>query len=185
MMRLSGLLKPIELRGGLALLLALFLLFWPTACSQERKPLQLGNPAPDFSAVDQHGETFTMSEMNGRPVVLRFWSVDCKYCRADTPVFNDYYQRYRDQGLMIVYISRSQDREMVSRFIEELGIEFPVLFDSNDRIAEKYQVKVDPQAIFFDPQHRLVAAMLGGVGAPELQRQLGPYLQLQQTGNEI
>ncbi|MFH7326130.1 peroxiredoxin family protein [Desulfurivibrio sp. C05AmB] len=156
---------------GIALLLLLV-----GACGQERK-LQLGDPAPDFSAVDQHGNRISMAELAGRPVVLRFWSVDCKYCRADTPVFNDYYRRYQDQGLMIIYVSRNEDQAMVQRFIADLEIEFPVIIDRDGLIAEKYRVKLDPQAIFIDPQNRLTAAVLGGVGEAELERLIGGYLQ--------
>ncbi|MFH7319024.1 peroxiredoxin family protein [Desulfurivibrio sp. D14AmB] len=167
--------------GGVAMavaglgLIALSLLLL-AACG-ERQRLQLGDPAPDFSSLDQHGEPFTLADYQGRPVVLRFWSVDCKFCRADTPIFNRYYRQYREQGLVIIYISRNDDQEMVRRFIKDLEIEFPVIIDRGDRIAQQYRVKLDPLAVVIDPQHRLAAAVLGGVGEEELQRLLGGYLR--------
>ncbi|MDZ7640918.1 MAG: TlpA disulfide reductase family protein [Desulfurivibrio sp.] len=153
----------------------LALLCLPAACGEQQQ-LQLGDPAPDFQAVDQHGQPFKLSEQAGGPVVLRFWSVDCPYCRADTPVFNEYFRRYRDDGLMIVYVSRTDDEAMVADFIESLDIEFPVVMDPEDRIAELYRVKMDPMAVFIDPRQKLTNAVLGGVGEEELERLLGPYL---------
>ena len=161
---------------GLSLATVLLLLLLLAACGEQRQ-LQLGDQAPDFAAVDQHGKRFNLSDYDGQPVVLRFWSVDCKYCRADTPVFNRYFRQYREQGLQIIYISRNENQEMVQRFIEELEIEFPVIIDHGGRIAEQYRVKLDPMAVFIDPQHRLTAAVLGGVGEEELQRLIGGYLQ--------
>lgn len=160
----------------LAVLLVLLLLA-VAACGKEERRLQLGDPAPDFSASDQHGNIVRLADLAGGPVVLRFWSVDCKFCRADTPVFNDYYRRYQDQGLTVIYISLNEDREMVRRFIADLEIEFPVLIDHGGRIAEQYRIKLDPQAIFIDPEHRLAAAVLGGVGEEEMARLLGGYLE--------
>lgn len=139
--------------------------------------MQLGDRAPDFTAVDQHGNEISLSEYVGGPVVIRFWSVDCKFCRADTPVFNEYYRKYREQGLMIIYISRQNDPVMVKRFIDDLKIEFPVVIDVDGEIARQYRVKLDPQAIFIDPQHKLTAAVLGGVGEAEMKRLLGGYLK--------
>ncbi|MDF1615533.1 peroxiredoxin family protein [Desulfurivibrio dismutans] len=165
--------------GGRRLLLLLVvgsLLFW-TACGKSERRLQLGDPAPDFTATDQYGNTIRLADLAGGPVVLRFWSVDCKYCRADTPIFNDYYRRYQDQGLTVIYISLNEDQEMVRRFIADLEIEFPVIIDQGGRIAEKYRIKLDPQAVFIDPDHKLATAVLGGVGEEEMARLLGGYLQ--------
>lgn len=159
----------------LALLLVLSLLL-VAACGDDERRLQLGDRAPDFTATDQYGDTIRMADLEGGPVVLRFWSVDCKYCRADTPIFNDYYRQYKDQGLMIIYVSLNEDEEMVRRFIADLEIEFPVVIDYDGQIAEKYRIKLDPQAVFIDPEHRLEAAFLGGVGEAEMSRLLGDYL---------
>ncbi|WP_218915043.1 peroxiredoxin family protein [Desulfurivibrio alkaliphilus] len=157
------------------LLLGFLLLL--AACGKSERRLQLGDPAPDFTATDQHGNTIRLAELAGGPVVLRFWSVDCKYCRADTPIFNDYYRRYKDQGLMVIYISLNEDQEMVRRFIADLEIEFPVIIDHGGRIAEQYRVRLDPQAVFINPEHKLATAVLGGVGEEEMARLLGGYLQ--------
>ena len=162
-------------KPGLAAALLVAVLGLAAACGEKPRQLQLGDPAPDFTAVDQHGNPFRLADHAGGPVVLRFWSVDCKYCRADTPVFNDYYDRYREQGLLVVYISRSPDREMVQRFIADLEIEFPVLMDPDDRIAELYRVKLDPMAVFISPEHKLTNAVLGGVGEEQMQRLVGGY----------
>jgi hypothetical protein len=60
---------------------------------------------------------------------------------------------------------------------EELQIRFPVIFDPEGKIAEQYNVKVQPLALVLSPEHKLLAALLGGVGEAELDELLARYLQ--------
>jgi peroxiredoxin len=161
------------------------LFFWALAlgvflagCSadKETKRIKVGDAAPDFSATDLAGETFSLAAYRGRPVVIRFWSTDCKYCRADTPIFNTYFDKYRERGLQVVYISRNPDEKTVRDFVADLGIRFPVVIDAKGELAALYHVKIDPQTIVIDPQQKIVAAILGGVSEAELQKLLGTYL---------
>ncbi len=156
-------------------LLALALLL--AACAGEKvQKLQKGDLAPDFTTHDFDGRPLALAELKGSPVILRFWSVDCRYCRADTPIFNQYFLRYREQGLRVIYINTMSPEQEVRSFVRELDIRFPVVLDRDGAIAASYQVKVVPQTIVISPEHRIVAALLGGVGEEELKTLLAPYL---------
>lgn len=148
------------------------------ACGQgpERGPLVVGDMAPDFTVVDMNGAKISLRDRAGHPVILRFWSTDCQYCRADTPVFNDYFNRYKEQGLQVVYLNTGATAAEVAQFVRELAIPFPVVMDEGGRVAGLYRVKVVPQTIIIDPQQKIVAAMLGGVGRAELEELIGKYL---------
>ena len=56
--------------------------------------LKMGDPAPEFLVEDLKGKSHRLSDFKGRPVVIRFFVTDCKFCKADTPIFNDYYNKY-------------------------------------------------------------------------------------------
>lgn len=159
-------------------LMVSILLFTLSACGQEKvKKLEVGDSAPVFSLPDLDGNVFDLSKMKGSPVLLRFFLTDCKYCRADTPVFNDFYTQYQQQGLKVVYIdSLGIDPKIVKAFAKELGILFPVAQDREGEITSKYMVRALPQTIVLDPDHKIIAAILGGVSEPELTQLLSPYL---------
>lgn len=146
-------------------------------CSSDNSAttIKIGDHAPDFTATDLTGNIFTLSAAKGKPVVLRFWSTDCKYCRADTPIFNNYFNRYREHGLIVVYINRGADEAMVRGFVDDLDIPFPVIIDSDGAIARKYNIRLDPQTIVITPEQKIIAAILGGVGEEEFQALLGGY----------
>ena len=163
----------------ISILLAALAIVLLGACGQgpERGPLVVGDMAPDFTVIDMRGDRFRLRDRAGHPVILRFWSTDCQYCRADTPVFNDYFNKYKGQGLQVVYLNTGASAAEVTQFVRELAIPFPVVMDEGGRVAGQYRVKVVPQTIIIDPQQRIVAAMLGGVGRAELEELINKYLE--------
>ncbi len=165
-------------RAGIfvALLLAGFLLI--AGCSgQQDRALKIGDPAPDFTATDIQGRRIALADWQGKPVVIRFFYPECKYCKADTRVFNEYYQQYHGQGLEIVYINTRPGTAAMDEFVAELGIQFPVIEDTDGRLAASYLVKVVPQAVILAPDHRISAAVMGGVSGEELKELLGKYFR--------
>ena len=159
-------------------ILPMVLLCLLLACSrQESRSVKVGSLAPDFTVKDLDGKVFSLSDSKGAPVVLRFFLTDCKFCRADTPVFNDYYKKFHSQGLRVIYIDTlGLDDQALQSFKEDLKIPFPVARDTGGTVAAAYMVKALPQTVVLDPQHKIIAAILGGVSEPELQRLLSPYL---------
>lgn len=142
----------------------------------ERSKLKIGDPAPDFSVMDIDGKPVSLAAYQGYPVVMRFWSTDCKYCRADTPIFNHYFNKYKDQGLRVIYINKDADEATVRSFVEDLEIIFPVVRDTDGSLAASYNIRIEPQTIVLSPEHTIIAAILGGVSETELQALLGVYL---------
>jgi peroxiredoxin len=160
----------------LVLLQVLFYLL--SGCSGDSSNrLKIGDKAPDFAIVDLEGNKISSDQWRGSPVILRFWDTECKYCRADSPIINSYFNSYRQRGLKVLYVATANETaERVSAFIEDLEIGFPVALDSDGRMAEKYQVSLVPQTVFISPDQKIITAILGGVGAAELNELLGPYL---------
>ncbi len=169
-------------KKSVCLVLALVLVCLLASCSREenKTALKVGDKAPDFTVTDLDGKVFSLSEYRGSPVVLRFFLTDCKFCRADTPVFNEYYARFHSKGLRVIYIDTLgiNDQELDS-FRQELEIVFPVAPDKGGKVAAAYSVKALPQTVVLDPQHKIIAAILGGVSEPELKHLLSPYLSFE------
>ena len=167
------------------LLLAALLLALASACSpggKAAKKLRIGDQAPDFATVDLAGQPVSLAGYRGQPVILRFWSTECRYCRADTPIFNAYFNKYREAGLRVVYINRDADEATVRRFVEDLDIPFPVVLDRGGLISERYDIRIEPQTIFISPEQKIISAVLGGVSEEEMRVLLGKYLELDPEG---
>jgi peroxiredoxin len=164
-----GRLWPVVLLVGLLLL---------QACGDGRRgPLKLGDQAPSFTATDLDGNPFNLADYQGRPVIIRFFLTDCPFCKADTPIFLEYYLQNRERGLVMVYInSRDATPEATIRFNEEQHLVFPVIFDQGGEIAKRYQIKMMPQTLILNPQHQIIGAFLGGVSRAEMAEFADPFL---------
>ena len=149
------------------------------SCSGDnKKAIRVGSTLSSFTGTDLEGNTFSLASRKDRPVIMRFFLINCPYCKADTPVFNKFFEEYGAKGLSIVYINNNgTNSSEVKSFVEELNVRFPVIYDPDGNIARKYNVKVQPLTLVLSPEHKLLAALLGGVSEAELHELLSPYFQ--------
>lgn len=159
----------------------LLLCFFISSCSTEEvvKEIEIGDTAPDFCLKDTNGNIVILSNYAKKPVVLRFFETDCRFCRADTPIINVYFEKYKDKGLQVFYVAAYHEtKETVNDFMETLEVPFPVILDKDAKLADLYNVLLYPQTIIITPEQKIKAIIPGGVGEAELDEMVGPYLDL-------
>jgi peroxiredoxin len=104
--------------------------------------LRAGQKAPDFSAVDQFGQTQTLESLRGpKGTVLLFYrSADwCPYCKGQLIQLQAAKARFEKQGIKLAGISYD-NVEILKYFSGRRKIEFPLLADPDSQIIRKYQV---------------------------------------------
>ncbi len=158
---------------------AVLLILLAAACSSGNVDrLKIGDQAPDFSITDLNGVSISAAAWRGSPLILRFWDTECKYCRADTPIVNRFFDQYQERGLKVLYVAMANETiGGVKSFIQDLDIVFPVALDHDGTMAADYQVRMVPQTIFISPDQKIITAILGGVGEAEIEELVGKYLK--------
>lgn len=149
------------------------------SCQQQRKgvPLAAGDTAPDFMVKDLDGRVHVLTNLVPKPVVLRFFETNCRFCRADTPIINHYFTENSGRGLQVIYVAGFYEtREAVDDFVELLDVPFPVVMDGEAKMADLYNIKVYPQTFVIGPDRKILANIFGGVGDAELDELLTGYL---------
>jgi cytochrome c biogenesis protein CcmG/thiol:disulfide interchange protein DsbE len=120
--------------------------------------------APDFTLEEIDGGTFTLSDLQGRVVVVNLWASWCPPCRAEMPALQEVYENNRERGLEILAVNTTyQDREAEARaFVNELGLSFPILLERTGKMAKGYQVRAMPSTFFIDREGVIRKIILGG-----------------------
>jgi thiol-disulfide isomerase/thioredoxin len=131
-----------------------------------------GKPAPELAVTDIERKSVALSAFKGKTVLLDFWTTWCPPCRADAPALDKLYRKYREQDLMIVGISVSEERAIVEKFLKEHPHSFPVALTSENEMPRAYQIGVFPTYIVINRDGTVASAVEGDQGFGELRKLL-------------
>jgi peroxiredoxin len=110
----------------------------------------------DFTLQDLQGRQWTLRELRGKVVLVNFWATWCPPCRSEMPDLEALYQRFANQGLVVLAIS-DEESEKVRPFIDQYKFSFPVLLDRGHAVSDQFHVEGIPKSFVYDRDGRLVA----------------------------
>ncbi|NIR32530.1 MAG: TlpA family protein disulfide reductase [Gammaproteobacteria bacterium] len=87
---------------------------------------ELPRPRPQFVLRDRHGELRSVTEWDGRLLLLNFWATWCPPCREEIPMLMEVHDEYAEQGVQLVGVA-IDERKNVLDFVTEMGMDYPVL----------------------------------------------------------
>ncbi len=134
--------------------------------------VRVGGFAPDFSLPDLNGEMHSLGEHRGEAVILNFWMTWCPPCRFEMPALQQAFERYSDQGLVIlaVNLTESDDQDLVGPYREELELTFPILLDLESKVSgDLYRVLGLPTSVFIDRSGIVREIYIGAIPLDELE----------------
>ncbi len=109
-----------------------------------------GQSAPDFALKSSTGENLRLSEYRGEVVMINFWATWCGLCRQEMPLLDELYTRYERVGFNLLGINIDDDPRRAMQLVEDLGVSFPVLFDTRKEVSKLYNVEAMPVTILVD-----------------------------------
>ncbi len=122
-----------------AIVLFLTALICFTALHCSAKQLQIGNRAPNFSLVNQNGETVTLDDFKGQKVALYFYPKDSTPgCSEQACSLRDDYAALTEAGITILGLSRGSVKSK-QKFIAKKGLPFTLLV-ATKQILKDYGV---------------------------------------------
>jgi cytochrome c biogenesis protein CcmG/thiol:disulfide interchange protein DsbE len=144
------------------------------AASAPQNPSGLvGNPAPDFSVSTVAGGSSKVSlkQLRGKVVLVDFWGTFCTPCKSSFPKLQALNAKYAASGLQIVGISEdeAEDKAKIPSFATTYGAKFPIGWDEDRSISQRYQPETMPSSFLIDRRGVVRFLHVGFRGGDEVQ----------------
>jgi peroxiredoxin len=117
---------------------------------------ELSGPAPDFTLTNLDGEKVKLSDLKGQVVMINFWASWCGPCRQEMPLLNDIYAGYKKAGFVLLGVNLDESADDAKAFLKKTPVNFPVLLDSQGKVADLYKNQAMPSSYFVDRKGNLV-----------------------------
>src|SRR3989338_3088212 len=113
--------------------------------------------APNFAGIEKwiNSMPLTMDRLNGKVVLVDFWTYTCINCIRTIPYLNEWDKKYRNDGLVIVGVHTPEFEfekkyENVLKAVSEYQIKYPVAQDNNYATWSAYQNRYWPHKYLID-----------------------------------
>jgi len=102
--------------------------------------LKAGDNAPEFSALDEQGNTISLTDYKGKKLVVFFYpKASTPGCTVEACNLNDNYERFQAQGYEIIGVSADSAKRQ-SNFKNKYGFQYPLLADEDKAVIEAFGV---------------------------------------------
>lgn len=127
-------------------------------------PIKEGVAAPDFTGELMDGTSITLSELQGKPVIINFWATWCGPCVKEMPAFERLKDDFGDK-IGIIAVNCGDDAGTVKDFVEENGYTFPVVLDEEYSISMLYPTNSIPYTVVVDAEGKVTHISTGALDA--------------------
>ncbi len=138
----------------LTVLSAVWLTTQPALAGPEMIPEKdvdlIGRTAPEFTAKNDDGGDFALSDTRGKPVVLSFWASWCGPCRLELPALAEL-QKTRDD-VVIYAVNVDRERGKAKQFLAKVKFDLPIVWDNDAEALGHYDVMSMPTMFLLDEQ---------------------------------
>ena len=111
----------------------------------------------NFTLTDLQGKSWTLKDLKGKVVLVNFWATWCPPCQKEMPDLEALYNRFKDQGFVILAISEDEETEKVAPFIAERKISYPILLDPGQKVNRLFVVEGIPKSFVYNREGKLVS----------------------------
>jgi len=117
--------------------------------------------APDFSLRTTDNKDLKLSDYKGKIVILDFWATWCGPCRRSVPDLIEIQKEYKNDVVVIGISLDIQTAKNVVPFINEFGINYPVVFGNEKVVTDYGNIEAIPTSFVIDKKGNVVDMYVG------------------------
>jgi cytochrome c biogenesis protein CcdA/thiol-disulfide isomerase/thioredoxin len=112
-------------------------------------------PSLDGATLWLNSPPLTPEALNGKVVLVDFWTYSCINCLRSLPYIRAWYEKYKDKGLVVIGVHAPEfafekDPANVRKAVADLHIAYPVALDNDFKIWKAFNNKYWPAHYFID-----------------------------------
>jgi thiol-disulfide isomerase/thioredoxin len=142
--------------------------------------------APELQGITsyintENGKPIKLDDLKGKVVLFDFWTYTCINCIRTIPYLNEWYDRYADQGLVVLGVHSPEfefekNIQNVQDAVKEFGIKYPIVLDSDHKTWNAYNNNYWPRHYLIDSQGFIRDDHIGEGGYNETEKTIQTLL---------
>jgi len=120
--------------SSIPVLIAASLLLRTAGCGFALAAPSIDAPAPTLVLSELGGQTFDLSKLRGKVVLVTYWATWCAPCKKEMPVIDAFYRRYHERGLEVIGISADRPQDFAKMRKMSNALAYPTA--TLDQIAD-------------------------------------------------
>ena len=140
-------------------------------------PVKVDYAAPALTLTDSQGNSRSLADYRGQVVLVNLWATWCPPCKEEMPALQSFFNKYRDQGFVVIAINDGDPTPDVLQFVEDYRLTFPVWLDPTYLATEQaFKTLNLPSSFVIDRTGTIQLQWVGGVTLKTLEKHVSPLI---------
>ena len=133
-------------------------------------PKKVNFPAPTLTLKNLSGDQVSLKDYRNQVVLVNLWATWCPPCKEEMPALQDFYEKYKEDGFILVAINQEETLEVVQPFVDEFGLTFPVWLDENYDAQRQFNTMNLPSSYVIDREGVVRLMWIGKISKRNLEK---------------
>ncbi len=144
----------------------------------------VGKQAPDFTLNSLNGKSITLSDYQGKVVMLDFWRASCPGCREKMPLIQNAFSRISPAKIVILCVNVGEREPLIQSLAMNGKWTVPIVLDQDEVVGVRYRISGFPTTFFIDADGivRMIDAEFDN--ATELENLLNSMIKDPESGGK-